>query len=240
MEGGGTPARRRRTIDPLLRQTVGVAQRKEATMGLLDELLGGLAQGGLDQAMGRQAPRGRGGVGPQQAGPQAGGMSSVLIALLPVILSMLANRGGGGGLGGSIGGRSGTEGGMGDLGGLGSLGGGMGGRSGTGGGMGDPGGLGGLGGLLEQFQRMGYADQANSWVGTGANQPISPDIVAQVFGRDGLSQIASHAGLTESEASVGLSQILPDVVDRLTPQGQMPDLDSLVASVDDLERRFRG
>jgi uncharacterized protein YidB (DUF937 family) len=174
-------------------------------MGLLDELLGGLAQGGLDQAMGRQQPRGRGGMAPSQAGPQAGGMSSVLMALLPVILSMMANRGGSAG-------------------------------GGRGGGMGD---MGGLGGLLEQFQRMGYADQANSWVGTGSNLPISPDIIAQVFGRDGLSQIAAQAGLTESEASVGLSEILPEVVDRVTPQGQMPDLDSLVASVDALQRRLR-
>jgi uncharacterized protein YidB (DUF937 family) len=179
-------------------------------MGLLDELLGGLAQGGLDQAMGRQQPRGRGGLGQAQTSPQAGGMGGVMMALLPVILSMLANRGGGAG-------------------------GGMGGRGGTGSGMGD---LGGLGGLLEQFQRMGYADQANSWVGSGANLPISPDIIAQVFGRDGLAQIASRAGLTESEASVGLSQILPEVVDRVTPQGQMPDLDSLVASVDALQRRL--
>jgi uncharacterized protein YidB (DUF937 family) len=178
-------------------------------MGLLDELLGGLAQGGLDQAMGRQQPRGRS-PSPNQMGPQAGGMSSVLMALLPVILSMMANRGGGAG-------------------------GGMGGRGGAGG-MGD---LGGLGGLLEQFQRMGYAEQANSWVGTGSNLPISPDIIAQVFGRDGLAQIASQAGLTESEASVGLSEILPEVVDRVTPQGQMPDLDSLVASVDALQRRLR-
>lgn len=179
-------------------------------MGLLDELLGGLARGGLGQATGQQAPRGRGGLGQQPMGPQGGGMNSVLMALLPLVLSMLANRQGGGGLGGNAGN------------------------------MGGQGGLGGLGSLLEQFQRMGYADQAKSWVGTGSNLPISPEIIAQVFGRDGLSQIASQAGLTESEASVGLSQILPDVVDRLTPQGQMPDLDALVASVDDLERRFRG
>lgn len=179
-------------------------------MGLLDELLGGLAQGGLGQAMGQQAPRGRGGLGQQPMGPQGGGMSGVLMALLPLVLSMLANRQGGGGLGGNVGN------------------------------MGNMGGMGGLGSLLEQFQRMGYADQAKSWVGTGSNLPISPEIIAQVFGRDGLSQIASQAGLTESEASVGLSQILPDVVDRLTPQGQLPDLDALVASVDDLERRFRG
>jgi uncharacterized protein YidB (DUF937 family) len=174
-------------------------------MGLLDELLGGLAQGGLGQAMGQQAPDGRGGLGRQQpVGPQGGGMAGVLMALLPLVLSMLANRQGSGAL------------------------------------PGGGGGLGGLGGLLEQMRRAGYAEQAKSWVGTGANLPISPEVIAQIFGRDGLSQIASQAGLTESEASVGLSAILPDVVDRLTPKGNVPDLDALAASVDDLARRFRG
>jgi uncharacterized protein YidB (DUF937 family) len=97
---------------------------------------------------------------------------------------------------------------------------------------------GGLGGLLEQFQRMGYGDQANSWVGTGQNLPISPDVISQIFGREGLSQIAAQAGLSEADASAGLSQLLPGVVDKLTPQGQLPDLDVLAQSVQDLERRI--
>ena len=98
--------------------------------------------------------------------------------------------------------------------------------------------MGGLGQILDQFQRAGYGDQARSWVGTGTNSPISPDIVAQVFGRNGLAQIASQAGLTEQQASQGLSEVLPDVVDRLTPVGQVPDLDTLTASVGDLQKRF--
>jgi uncharacterized protein YidB (DUF937 family) len=98
--------------------------------------------------------------------------------------------------------------------------------------------MGGLGGLLEQFQRTGFGEQARSWVGTGANLPIPPDAMAQVFGRDSLERIASQAGLTEEQASTGLSQILPEVVDRVTPQGKVPDLDALAASVGDLQRRF--
>jgi uncharacterized protein YidB (DUF937 family) len=97
---------------------------------------------------------------------------------------------------------------------------------------------GGLGGILDQFQRAGYGEQARSWVGTGANLPISPDAIAQVFGRDGLAQIASRAGLSEQQTSAGLTEMLPEVVDRLTPQGSVPDLDGLAASVGDLERRF--
>lgn len=98
--------------------------------------------------------------------------------------------------------------------------------------------LGGLGGILDQFQRAGYGEQTRSWVGTGPNLPISPEIMAQVFGRDSLGRIASQAGLTEQQASTGLSQVLPEVVDRLTPQGAVPDLDALAASVGDLQRRF--
>jgi uncharacterized protein YidB (DUF937 family) len=97
---------------------------------------------------------------------------------------------------------------------------------------------GGLGDLLEQFRRRGYGAQADSWVGTGSNLPISPDVLGQVFGRDGLARIAAQAGLSEDEASSGLSQILPDVVDRVTPNGRMPDADALLASVQDLRRRL--
>ena len=100
------------------------------------------------------------------------------------------------------------------------------------------GGTGGLGGLLEQMQRAGYGDQARSWVSTGPNLPTSPDVMAQVFGRDGLAQIASRAGLSEQQASEGLTEVLPEVVDRLTPQGQVPELDALSASVGDLQRRL--
>jgi uncharacterized protein YidB (DUF937 family) len=107
--------------------------------------------------------------------------------------------------------------------------------AGAGAGMG---GLGGLGGILEQFQRAGYGDQAHSWVGTGPNLPISPEVIAQVFGRDGLAQIASQAGLSEQQASAGLTEVFPEVVDRLTPQGEVPDLDALSASVGDLQRRL--
>ncbi len=99
---------------------------------------------------------------------------------------------------------------------------------------------GGLGDLLERFQQAGYGDQAHSWVSTGQNLPISPDVIGQIFGTGGLSQIARQAGLSEEQTSEGLSQLLPDVVDHFTPGGQVPDLDQLSASVDALARQFRG
>src|SRR5262249_42931821 len=74
-----------------------------------------------------------------------------------------------------------------------------------GGGRGGAGGLGGLGGLLEQLQRAGFAEEANSWVSRGENKPISPDAMSQVFGDDGLDQISRQAGISPDEASRGLS-----------------------------------
>jgi uncharacterized protein YidB (DUF937 family) len=195
-------------------------------MGLLDSILGGV----LGNAMGQPAPR--------QAQAGAGG-NSALMALLPVVLGMLMNRQGGsaastggGGLGDVLGGMLGGRSAPGGGGGLGDILGGM-----LSGGAGSAGGTGGLGGLLEQFQRAGFAEQANSWVSTGQNLPISPDAISQVFGSDTLAQIARQAGISEAQASEGLSQLLPEVVDRMTPNGAVPDLDQLAGSVDSLLRQ---
>ena len=184
-------------------------------MGLLDDLLGGL--GG--QAMGREPQQ------PARAGAGSAGMSSVLMALMPVVLAMLANRGSTGGASNQVNAAPGG-GGLGDL--LGQVLGGAGGASSAGG----------LGGLLEQLQRSGFAEQADSWVGRGTNKPIPPDAMTQIFGREGLERISAQAGISEDEASRGLSQLLPEVVDRMTPDGDVPDFDSLTNSVDDLARRF--
>jgi len=87
------------------------------------------------------------------------------------------------------------------------------------------GGLGfdGLGGLLSQLQRGGLGDVAASWVGTGANQPVSPDALGNALGPDLIGQLARQLGVGQHEVTGGLSQVLPQVVDRLTPQGQVPE-----------------
>jgi uncharacterized protein YidB (DUF937 family) len=90
------------------------------------------------------------------------------------------------------------------------------------------------------MQRAGFGDQARSWVGTGQNMPISPDALGQVFGQGGIEEIARQAGLTPREASEGLSELLPEVVDRVTPDGEVPDLDRLTMSVDSLRQRLGG
>src|SRR5215475_10059716 len=97
---------------------------------------------------------------------------------------------------------------------------------------------GGLGGLLEQMQRAGFGDHAQSWVGSGQNMSIPPDAIGQIFGQGGLDQIARHANLTPQETSEGLSQLLPELVDHVTPGGQEPDFDQLIRSVDGLRQRM--
>lgn len=81
---------------------------------------------------------------------------------------------------------------------------------------------GGLEGLLRQFQSAGLGRQADSWVSTGANLPISPDDLARVFGRERLSQVAAEAGVDEAQAGSGLASLLPELVNQLTPRGEVP------------------
>jgi uncharacterized protein YidB (DUF937 family) len=88
------------------------------------------------------------------------------------------------------------------------------------------------------MQRAGYGEQARSWVGTGQNMPISPDVLGQIFGQGGIEEIARQAGLSPQQTSEGLSELLPAVVDHVTPKGQVPDLDQLALSVENLRRRM--
>ena len=91
---------------------------------------------------------------------------------------------------------------------------------------------GGIEGLLARMQQAGYGQQAQSWIGTGQNMPISPDALSQIFGQGQLGQIAQQLGLPQQDAAGGLAQMLPDVVDQMTPQGRVPDNSSdLVAQV---------
>lgn len=88
--------------------------------------------------------------------------------------------------------------------------------------LGNDGGQGGLGGLVEKFQQAGLGDVVNSWIGTGANQPVSAAQLGQVLGADTLSDLAARIGMDRDAAAGQLSQILPGIIDRLTPQGQAP------------------
>lgn len=81
----------------------------------------------------------------------------------------------------------------------------------------------GLGGLAEQFQRGGLGDVMNSWIGTGENQPISPDQLGGVLGSDLIGELTQRTGMGQGDLLGQLSQMLPQMVDRATPEGRIPD-----------------
>lgn len=85
---------------------------------------------------------------------------------------------------------------------------------------------GGLQGMLGKMQQAGFGEQAQSWVGTGQNMPISPDALSQIFGQGQLGKIAEQLGMPQQDVAGGLAQMLPGVVDQMTPQGQIPDNDN--------------
>ena len=80
---------------------------------------------------------------------------------------------------------------------------------------------GGLGGLVSAFNTAGLGNSVSSWIGTGQNQPISTGQLTQVLGTAQIGQIAKQLGLDHGQAGNILSQMLPHVVDQLTPQGQV-------------------
>lgn len=83
---------------------------------------------------------------------------------------------------------------------------------------------GGLAGLLQQLQAGGLGEQVQSWISTGANLPVSGSQLGSALGGAGglLGQLAQQAGVSHAEAGEQLSQLLPQIIDRLTPQGQLP------------------
>jgi uncharacterized protein YidB (DUF937 family) len=199
-------------------------------VGLMD-ILNGMQNG----------PRGQ---RPPAQGGSGGGMSPLVMALLG-LLAYKAFRGssppqtapGGAGrppalppAGGTNAGAS--DGGLGDI--LGSIFGGRPGAAPGGGGLGDIlGGLlagggagnilnGGLGNILNDLQRSGQGKVAQSWVGTGPNESISPRDLESALGADTLDELAQRSGMSRSDLAAGLSEQLPDLVDQLTPHGRLP------------------
>lgn len=89
---------------------------------------------------------------------------------------------------------------------------------------------GGLAGLVQAFQNGGLGDVVKSWVSTGQNLPISAEQIQSVLGSSGILQnLASQFGLSSEQVSGQLAELLPQVVDKLTPNGAIPDSNDLVA-----------
>lgn len=139
------------------------------------------------------------------------------------LLGGLLGGKGGGGIGGALGGLTG-------------------GKSGGGGGLMGAlipmlGGMlagGGLSKLLSGFQANGLSSQADSWVGTGPNEPVTGGQVEQVIGDDEIAQIAERLGVSHEEAAQAIAEVLPQVVDRVSPEGQLPPEEDLDQAFDRL------
>ena len=86
---------------------------------------------------------------------------------------------------------------------------------------------GGLAGLVDQFTKSGLGQQAASWVGTGPNQPINSEHINQVFGNEKVQEFARAAGIDPNQAAATLAQLIPQIVDKLTPHGTVPQGDAV-------------
>lgn len=104
---------------------------------------------------------------------------------------------------------------------------------------GSQGGGGGLMDLISKFQQSGLGDLVGSWISTGPNQPVSGEQLGGVLGGDVLGQLTRNTGLSQGDVLGQLSQILPGLVDQLTPQGQVPQggLGSMADILAQLNRR---
>ncbi|MFH8626177.1 YidB family protein [Streptomyces vietnamensis] len=103
-----------------------------------------------------------------------------------------------------------------------------GGQAGSGGNGSNP-----LGGLLDMLTRSGLTDQAQSWVGTGENQTVSGAQIAGALPDDTLQKVAADAGVSPQEAADEIARSLPQAVDKLTPNGSLPQ----GASLEEIIRR---
>lgn len=143
-------------------------------------------------------------------------------------------------LGGLMGGKGGGSGGLDDM--LGGL---LGGR-GAGGGGSAMGALlpvlagvlasGGLSKVMGGLKANGLSAQADSWVGTGTNEPVSGRDVEQAVGQEQIQQIAKQLGVSESEAADAVAKALPEVVDKVSPDGKLPPDQDLDAAFDKLAK----
>jgi len=86
---------------------------------------------------------------------------------------------------------------------------------------------GGLAGLVQNFQKNGLGDVVSSWISTGKNLPISADQIQRVFGNQQVSQLAQSVGIEPEKVTSALASVLPGLVDKLTPNGKLPNEEGL-------------
>ena len=99
---------------------------------------------------------------------------------------------------------------------------------------------GGIGGLIQRFGNKGLGDAMSSWISTGENQPVSGEQVTDIFGNETIQQIAQKLGISGEDASSGLAALLPQIIDRLTPDGTVPKEDLLAQGLNALKQKLLG
>jgi uncharacterized protein YidB (DUF937 family) len=97
---------------------------------------------------------------------------------------------------------------------------------------------GGLGGLVEAFKSKGLGDVMSSWISTGENKSISPDQIKQALGSDKIQQIAEKVGISKDAVSQQLSNLLPQIIDKLTPNGKLPEAGKVDEALNMLKNKF--
>jgi uncharacterized protein YidB (DUF937 family) len=97
---------------------------------------------------------------------------------------------------------------------------------------------GGLPGLVRSFESQGLGNLIASWISTGKNLPISADQIASVLGRNQVHQLAAKFGIAPEEVAERLTQLLPQVINGLTPHGSVPDSDALQEGLSLLRSRL--
>ena len=94
--------------------------------------------------------------------------------------------------------------------------------------------------IVDAMQAKGLGDVAGSWVGTGANQPISAAQVEQVLSPEQLAELAAASGLPREQVSQGVAAVLPEIVNSLTPGGTLPDHAQVQATTAQLQSALAG
>ena len=97
---------------------------------------------------------------------------------------------------------------------------------------------GGLSGLVQMFKDKGLGDTISSWISTGENLPVSADQIKHVLGADQIQQISKDVGVSQEEISKGLAGLLPEVIDKLTPEGKVPESDMLAQGLNMLKNKL--
>jgi uncharacterized protein YidB (DUF937 family) len=99
---------------------------------------------------------------------------------------------------------------------------------------------GGLSGLVQMFKDKGIGDAMSSWISTGKNLPVSAEQIKQALGADQIQQISNNVGVSQEEASNGLAGLLPEIIDKLTPDGEVPESNMITQGLNMLKGKLFG